>query len=170
MTYEVNFFERQFLNTFEYKNPKIYFLVTETNLINTDITLADLNAMGKGTMGENLGIEFTLIEKDRISATMPVDHRTVQPYGILHGGASVSLAETLGSIAAHLSIDSTKYLSVGLEINANHIRSARSGYVTGTARPVHIGKSTHVWAIEIVDDADKLICTSRITMAIIEKR
>ena len=139
-------------------------------MINTDITLADLNAMNKGTMSENLGIEFTEIEADRIVATMPVDKRTVQPYGILHGGASVSLAETLGSVAAHCSIDSSKYLSVGLEINANHIRSAKSGKVTGTAKPVHVGRSTHVWAIEIVDDAGKLVCTSRITMAIIEKR
>jgi 1,4-dihydroxy-2-naphthoyl-CoA hydrolase len=139
-------------------------------LINTDITLTDLNALNKGTMGENLGIEFTEIEEDRISATMPVDHRTVQPYGILHGGASLSLAETLGSVAAYCSIDISKYLSVGLEINANHIKSARSGYVTGTAKAIHIGKSTHVWAIEIVDEAEKLICTSRITMAIIEKR
>ena len=139
-------------------------------MINTDITLADLNAMSKGTMTENLGIEFTQIEEDKIVAIMPVDKRTVQPYGLLHGGASVSLAETLGSVAAHCSIDYTKYLSVGLEINANHIRSARSGYVTGTAKPVHIGKSTHVWAIEIVDEDDKLICTSRITMAIIEKK
>ena len=139
-------------------------------MINTDITLADLNAMNKGTMGENLGIEFTQIEADKIVATMPVDERTVQPYGILHGGASVSLAETLGSVAAYCSIDFAKYLPVGLEINANHIRSARSGYVTGTAKPVHIGRSTHVWAIEIVDEAEKLICTSRITMAIIEKK
>lgn len=139
-------------------------------MINTDITLTDLNALNKGTMGENLGIEFTEIEEDRISATMPVDHRTVQPYGILHGGASLSLAETLGSVAAYCSIDISKYLSVGLEINANHIKSARSGYVTGTAKAIHIGKSTHVWAIEIVDEAEKLICTSRITMAIIEKR
>ena len=139
-------------------------------MINTDITLTDLNALNKGTMGENLGIEFTEIEEDRISATMPVDHRTVQPYGILHGGASLSLAETLGSVAAYCSIDVSKYLSVGLEINANHIKSARSGYVTGTAKAIHIGKSTHVWAIEIVDEAEKLICTSRITMAIIEKR
>ncbi len=139
-------------------------------MINTDITLADLNAMSKGTMTENLGIEFTQIEEDKIVAIMPVDKRTVQPYGLLHGGASVSLAETLGSVAAHCSIDYNKYLSVGLEINANHIRSARSGYVTGTAKPVHIGKSTHVWAIEIVDEDDKLICTSRITMAIIEKK
>ncbi len=139
-------------------------------MINTDITLADLNAMSKGTMTENLGIEFIQIEEDKIVAIMPVDKRTVQPYGLLHGGASVSLAETLGSVAAHCSIDYTKYLPVGLEINANHIRSARSGYVTGTASPVHLGKSTHVWAIEIVDEAGKLICTSRITMAIIEKK
>ena len=139
-------------------------------MINTDITLDDLNAMNKGTMGENLGIEFTVIEEDKIEAIMPVDQRTIQPYGLLHGGASVSLAETLGSVAAHCSIDSSKYLSVGLEINANHLRSARSGHVTGTAKAVHIGKSTHVWAIEIVDDSGKLICTSRITMAIIEKR
>jgi 1,4-dihydroxy-2-naphthoyl-CoA hydrolase len=139
-------------------------------LINTDITLADLNAMNKGTMGENLGIEFTQIEEDKIVATMPVDKRTVQPYGILHGGASVSLAETLGSVAAHCSIDFSKYLSVGLEINANHIRSARSGFVTGTAKAIHTGRRTHVWAIEIVDEEGKLVCTSRITMAIIEKR
>ena len=139
-------------------------------MINTDITVADLNAMSNDTMVENLGIEFTLIEKDRIVATMPVDQRTIQPYGLLHGGASVSLAETLGSVAAHCSIDFSKYQSVGLEINANHIRSARSGYVTGTAKPVHIGRSTHVWAIEIVDESEKLVCTSRITLAIIEKK
>ena len=126
--------------------------------------------MGKGTMGEGLGIEFTLIDKDKLVATMPVDHRTVQPYGILHGGASVALAETLGSVAAHLSIDSTKQISVGLEINANHIRSVRSGLVTGTASPVHVGRSTHVWAIEIVNEDGKLVCTSRITMAIIDKK
>ena len=125
--------------------------------------------MGKGNMVEHLGIKFTLIEEDRIVATMPVDNRTVQPYGLLHGGASVSLAETLGSVATHCSIDSSKYLSVGLEINANHIRSVKSGYVTGTATPVHIGKSTHVWAIEIVDEAKNLVCASRITIAIIEK-
>ncbi len=126
--------------------------------------------MGKGTMGELLGIEFTQIEKDKLVATMPVDHRTVQPYGILHGGASVALAETLGSVAAHLSVDSTKYLTVGLEINANHIRSVRNGKVTGTATPVHVGRSTHVWAINIVNEDGKLVCTSRITMAIIAKK
>lgn len=121
-------------------------------------------------MVEHLGIEFTEVSKDSISATMPVDNRTVQPYGILHGGASVALAETLGSVAAHASIDFSKYQSVGLEINANHIRSVKSGKVTGTASPVHIGRSTHVWSIEIKNEEGQLVCTSRITMAIIEKR
>ena len=121
-------------------------------------------------MVEHLGIEFIDISDHGISATMPVDERTVQPYGILHGGASVALAETLGSVAAHASIDSAKYQSVGLEINANHIRSVRNGIVTGTASPIHIGRSTHVWSIEIKNEEGKLVCTSRITMAIIEKR
>ena len=126
--------------------------------------------MSENTMVTHLGIEFTAITENSISATMPVDHRTVQPYGILHGGASVALAETLGSVAAHASIDYNKYQSVGLEINANHIRSVNSGKVTGTATAVHIGRSTHVWSIEIKNDEGKLVCTSRLTMAIIEKR
>jgi len=126
--------------------------------------------MSKNSMSDNLGIVFTEINEDSLVATMPVDERTVQPFGILHGGASVSLAESLGSVAALLSIDSTKFNPVGIEINANHIRSARTGLVTGTATAVHIGRSTHVWAINIVDEAGKLICTSRITMAIIEKK
>ncbi len=126
--------------------------------------------MGKNTMVEHLGIVFTNIQKDSLTATMPVDKRTLQPYGLLHGGASVALAETLGSVAAHLSVDSDRYLTVGLEINANHIKSARSGIVTGTARPIHIGRSTHVWSIDIVNEAGQLVCTSRITMAIIAKK
>jgi len=152
------------------KVSKIEYFVNSYKLINTDISLEDLNAMGENTMVAHLGIVFTQIEVDKLVAKMPVDARTVQPYGILHGGASLSLAETLGSVAAHCSIDSKKYMSVGLEINANHVRSARDGYVTGTATPIHIGKSTHVWAIEIVDELSKLVCTSRITMAIIEKK
>ncbi len=139
-------------------------------MIRTDISLKDLNNMGKGTMVEHLGIEFTHIDSEKIEAIMPVDTRTVQPYGILHGGASVALAETLGSVAAHSSIDSSKYQSVGLEINANHIKSVRNGNVKGTAKPIHIGRSTHVWAIEITNEENKLVCTSRITMAIIPKR
>ena len=126
--------------------------------------------MGKNTMVEHLGIVFTDIQEDSLTATMPVDQRTLQPYGLLHGGASVALAETLGSVAAHLSVDSDRYLTVGLEINANHIKSARSGIVTGTARPIHIGRSTHVWSIDIVNEAEQLVCTSRITMAIIAKK
>ncbi len=121
-------------------------------------------------MVEHLGIVFTDIQEDSLTATMPVDKRTLQPYGLLHGGASVALAETLGSVAAHLSVDSDRYLTVGLEINANHIKSARSGIVTGTARPIHIGRSTHVWSIDIVNEAGQLVCTSRITMAIIAKK
>jgi len=116
--------------------------------------------MGKNTMVEHLGIVFTDIREDSLTATMPVDHRTLQPYGLLHGGASVALAETLGSVAAHLSVDSSRYLTVGLEINANHIKSARSGIVTGTARPIHIGRSTHVWSIDIVNEAGQLVCTT----------
>lgn len=140
-------------------------------MINQDIKIADLNSMSKGTMVEHLGIEFIDIGSDSIVATMPVDNRTVQPYGILHGGASVALAETLGSVAAHASIDSEKYQSVGLEVNANHIRSVQSGStVTGIAKPVHIGRTTHVWSIDITNEDGKLVCCSRITMAIIEKR
>ncbi len=125
--------------------------------------------MSKDTMGDNLGIVFTGISKDTLIATMPVDKRTIQPLGLLHGGASVTLAETLGSVAAYLSVDSAKYYPVGVEINANHVRSVKTGKVTGTATAIHIGRSTHVWDIKIVDKADKLVCTSRITLAIIEK-
>ena len=139
-------------------------------MINTDITLEDLNSMGRGSMSGQLGIKFTLIQEDKISATMPVDERTKQPFGILHGGASVTLAETLGSVAAHCSIDSTTHVAVGLEINANHIRSVRSGLVTGTATPIHVGRSTHVWKVDIINEDNKLVCTSRITMAIIDKK
>jgi 1,4-dihydroxy-2-naphthoyl-CoA hydrolase len=147
-----------------------YNLVTETELINTNTTIAELNTLSKGTMSDNLGIEFTEIKEDKLVARMPVDHRTIQPHGMLHGGASVSLAETLGSVAAHCSIDDTNYIVVGLEINANHIRSARSGYVTGTAKAVHVGRSTHVWAVDIVDDGGKLVCSSRVTLVIKEKK
>ena len=100
---------------------------------------------------------------------MPVDHRTVQPYGILHGGASVALAETLGSIAAHLVVDSDLYFTVGMEVNANHLRPVTRGRVTGTARPIHIGKSSQVWGIEIKNEENKMVCISRITMAVVPK-
>lgn len=133
------------------------------------IKLADLAPFGPETMAEHLGMEWTEIGDDFIKIKMPVDHRTKQPYGLLHGGASCALAETAGSVASHLVIDSSKYSSVGLEINANHIRSARQGYVTGIATPLHLGANTHVWDIKIYDDLEKLICISRLTVAILNK-
>ncbi|NJN34678.1 MAG: hotdog fold thioesterase [Saprospiraceae bacterium] len=133
-------------------------------------TLEALNAMGKNTLGDNLGMEFTAVGADFLTAKMPVDHRTVQPFRILHGGASVSLAETLGSVASYLCIDASKYAAVGLEVNANHLSSAREGsLVFGTVKPIRVGKTTHVWQIEIEDEREKLVCISRLTVAIIEK-
>jgi 1,4-dihydroxy-2-naphthoyl-CoA hydrolase len=121
-------------------------------------------------MVKHLDIEFTEIGSDFISARMPVDHRTHQPYGLLHGGASVALAETLGSVSAHFCIDTNKQYCVGLEINANHIKSVRSGFVVGTSKPIHIGKSTQVWEIRIVTEQNELVCISRITMAVLDKK
>jgi 1,4-dihydroxy-2-naphthoyl-CoA hydrolase len=133
------------------------------------ISLDELNGANRQTLIANLGIVFTAIGEDFIRGTMPVDARTVQPYGLLHGGASVALAETLGSMGAAMCVDAAEYQCVGQEINANHVRAARSGLVTGTARPVHIGGRTHVWSIEILNDAGQLVCISRITMAIIKR-
>ena len=132
-------------------------------------TVDELNGNLPGTLIENLGILFTEIGDDFVRATMPVDTRTVQPYGLLHGGASVALAETLGSMGAAMCVDAAEYQVVGQEINANHVRAARSGLVTGTARAVHLGGRSHVWSIEIVNDAEKLVCISRITMAVIKR-
>lgn len=128
----------------------------------------DLTRRHAGGLVEHLGIEFLEVGDDFLVARMPVDRRTRQPAGILHGGASVVLAETLGSTAATLCLDEAHY-AVGLDINANHIRSMREGWVTGRCRPVHVGRTTHVWQIEIVDDAQRLVCTSRITMAILAR-
>src|ERR1700692_5030999 len=132
-------------------------------------SVEELNSSGVGTLVEHLGIRFTEISDDFIRGTMPVDARTRQPYGLLHGGASVALAETLGSMGAAMCVDATEYQVVGQEINANHVRAARSGLVTGTARAVHLGGRTHVWSIEIVNDEQKLVCISRITMAVIKR-
>lgn len=129
-----------------------------------------LNKMFTNTMVELLGIECILIGDDFIEAKMPVDRRTHQPLGLLHGGASVALAETLGSVAATCCIDMATQYCVGLEINANHIKSVRSGFVFGIAKPIHIGKKTHVWEIRITNEAKEMVCISRITMAIIDKR
>ncbi len=120
-------------------------------------------------MAEHLGMEFTEVGEDFLKGRMPVDNRTRQPYGLLHGGASVALAETLGSLGAAFVVDRSKYNTVGLEINANHVRGVREGYVTGIARPLHIGKTTQVWEIRITDERDKLVCVSRLTVAIIPK-
>ena len=128
-----------------------------------------LNAKRSGTMLDHLDIVFTDIGERHLSATMPVDHRTIQPLGLLHGGASVVLAETVGSTAAMLCVDTDTRYCVGLEINANHVRSVRSGHVTGTARPVHLGRSTQVWRIDIRDDQERLVAMSRLTMAVLKK-
>jgi uncharacterized domain 1 len=131
-------------------------------------TLADLNALSEGTAMRPLGIEFTEIGPDYLRATMPVDARTRQPYGLLHGGASVLLAETLGSSAGGLCVEPGLGV-VGIEINANHLAGVRDGLVTGTARPLHLGRSTQVWEIRIEDARGRLACISRLTLAVIER-
>ncbi|NJL14425.1 MAG: hotdog fold thioesterase [Microscillaceae bacterium] len=137
-------------------------------MLSEKITLEALQHNAKGTITEHLGIEFTEVGEDFLCARMPVDHRTRQPYGILHGGASVVLAETLGSIGAAFSVDLGRYRTVGLDINANHIRPVREGYVYGKASPLHIGQTTHVWQIIITNEEGKLVNISRLTMAVIE--
>ncbi len=131
-------------------------------------TANDIQFMLKNNMCEAIGIEITEVTPGSVKGRMPVDHRTVQPAGILHGGASVALAETLGSVASNLIVDHSKYICVGLDINANHIRPASSGFVYAEATPIHIGKKTHVWNIEIKNEAGKLVCISRLTMAVVE--
>jgi 1,4-dihydroxy-2-naphthoyl-CoA hydrolase len=135
-----------------------------------ELSLNDFNELGKGTMGEYLGIEWSEPGGDFVKATMPVDHRTKQPYGLLHGGASCVLAETIGSVASAMVVDHTRYYCVGLEINANHIRSVREGFVTGIARPLHLGANTHVWDIKITDEKERLVCVSRLTVAVIKRK
>lgn len=126
--------------------------------------------MSVNTMLQHIGIQFTKVEDGGIEARMPVDHRTHQPFGILHGGASVALAETLGSVAAMCCLDSSTQYCVGLDINANHIKSVRDGFVIGRVKPIHIGKKTHVWEIKISTEKEELVCISRITMAILDKK
>ena len=134
------------------------------------ITLDDIRDFGKDTMADFLGMEWVQLGPDEIRLSMPVDQRTKQPYGLLHGGASCVLAETIGSVASALVIDRDKYMCVGLEINANHVRSVSEGVVTGICTPLHLGKTTHVWDIKIFDNKGRLICVSRLTVAIILKR
>jgi 1,4-dihydroxy-2-naphthoyl-CoA hydrolase len=134
------------------------------------VDLARLNGWSANTMMEALGIRITAVGDDWLAGSMPVDQRTHQPYGLLHGGASVALAETLGSTAAMLTLDPAKELAVGLDINANHIRGVRSGTVTGTAKALHLGRTTQVWEIRIENEEGALVCISRITMAVIPAR
>jgi len=131
------------------------------------ITLLKIKDFGKNFMPDFLGMQYVEIGEDFLKMSMPVTDRTRQPYGVLHGGASCALAETVGSIASALIIDPTKFYCVGLDINANHIRSVTEGLVTGVCTPLHLGKSTHVWDIKILDQGEKLICISRLTVAII---
>lgn len=133
------------------------------------ITIASITDVRRETMVGYLGIEFTEIGDDFLKGKMAVDRRTIQPYGIMHGGASCVLAETLGSVAGCHCIDNTRQIAVGLSINTSHIRMVREGFVFGTAKPIHLGKSTQVWEIPIVDGQERLVSLSRLTMSIIEK-
>jgi 1,4-dihydroxy-2-naphthoyl-CoA hydrolase len=139
-------------------------------MINPKITTDILNESSKNSMVDHLGIVFTEVGKNFISAKMPVDHRTRQPLGLLHGGASVALAETLGSVAATFSVDHEKFTCVGLEINANHVKSMTNGWVDGRAKSIHIGKSTQIWEIVITNESGELVCISRLTLAVIKKK
>jgi 1,4-dihydroxy-2-naphthoyl-CoA hydrolase len=138
--------------------------------LNKELKISDFESLGKDTMADHIGIEWVEAGSDFLKARMPVDHRTLQPYGLLHGGASCVLAETIGSIASAMVVDHTKFVCVGLEINANHVRSVRDGFVTGVATPLHLGSNTHVWDIKIYDDLQKLVCVSRLTVAIIPRK
>ena len=147
-------------------------MVSDSIWFKNDLTLQEIIAhnLNAATMGTHLGMQFVELGNDFLKMSMPVDERTKQPYGLLHGGASCALAETVGSIASALVIDTSKQICVGLEINANHLRSAKDGMVIATATRLHIGSSTHVWDIKIHDEQEKLICVSRLTVAILAKK
>lgn len=135
-----------------------------------DISPDQVNVRGRKTLVEHIDIQITEVGSDFLKGDMPVDERTVQPLGLLHGGASCVLAESLGSIAANMVLDNSKFVAVGQSINASHVRSARDGRVTGVAKALHLGRTSQVWEIMITDKEDKLVCVSRLTMAVIEKR
>ncbi len=139
------------------------------NIWKKKITITELNDFSQNSIVGHLGIVFTKRGSDTLSASMPVNKQTIQPLGILHGGASVVLAETLGSTASYMTVNDPLY-TVGLEINANHVRSANKGIVTGTAKPVHLGNKTQVWDISIKNEKDKFICISRLTMAVLKSK
>jgi 1,4-dihydroxy-2-naphthoyl-CoA hydrolase len=132
--------------------------------------LEQLNALNKNTMAEHLGIVMTDFTDDTLTAKMPVDNRTLQPFGIMHGGASCALAESVGSLAANCCIDREKQVCVGLDITTSHIRQAKSGFVLGTARPIHLGKTTHVWEIQIKNEQDQLISLTRLTIIVLDTK
>ncbi|MCY3902512.1 MAG: hotdog fold thioesterase [Caldilineaceae bacterium] len=138
-------------------------------MFNPEMTVAAINRMSEQTLVANLGIEFTEVGADFMCAQMPVDRRTLQPYGLLHGGASLALAETMGSVASTALIDLATQAAVGLEINGNHLRPVEDGVVTGTVRPIHIGRRTHVWDIRIEDEEGRLVNVSRLTMMIVQR-
>lgn len=133
-------------------------------------TLELINSFSEGTMAGTLGLEFIEVGDDYLAARMPVDARTQQPFGLLHGGASATLAETLGSIAGAFCVNVEKNYVVGLEINCNHVRSAREGFVYGTTRPIHLGGKTQIWDIRILDEREKLVCVSRLTLAVLDRK
>lgn len=139
-------------------------------MFNDVFTLDTINKFSKNTLVEHVGIEFTEIGEDYLVGTMPVDQRTHQPLGLLHGGASVVLAESLGSVAATMTLNPDEQYCVGLDINANHIKSAREGVVTGIAKPFHVGKKTQVWEIKITNEKEELVCVSRITLAVLDRK
>lgn len=135
-----------------------------------DVTTDRLNQLSKNSMTDYLGIQFTEIGPDYLKATMPVDHRTVQPMGLLHGGASAVLAESLGSVGASLCLDARQKICVGLELNINYLKAVRQGKVEGIARPIHIGRRTQVWEVKIYNDKQKLTAIGRVTLAVVEKK
>lgn len=134
-----------------------------------DYSLEELNRLNAGNLLGHLGIEFVAIDSDSLTARMPVDHRTTQPFGLLHGGASVALAESVGSFAAFLSLRDPSKTTVGLEINANHLRPVTVGFVYGIARPLHVGRNTQVWDVRISDESGRLICVARHTVAVVPR-
>lgn len=136
--------------------------------IDTKVSLEELNTRCEGSMVSHLSMRFTDIQAESLSASMPVDERTKQPLGLLHGGASAALAETVGSMAAYLSIDREQQYCVGLEMKCNHVKGATGGIVTGTARPLHVGRRTQVWQIEVRNEAEHLVCFSTLTVAVID--
>lgn len=143
-----------------------FMAIWKTDTLNLD----KINAFNKNTLVEHLDIQITAFSDNSLTGTMPVNEKTHQPFGVLHGGASCVLAESLGSIASNLCIDNRTHFCVGLEINANHVRPVTNGLVTGTATLIHLGRTTHIWDIKISNEEGKLVCISRLTMAVVEKK